>query len=151
MAFLTWQGKPLKTPAAPAGVLSYEFAWSRAQAETILDSWKDKTETARRQLMVDFGFLLVYPLAIALGCAMLGESSQNQMAAVGLFLSWAVLAAAPLDAAENFLLLKMLPNHATQLGARMAAIFAGLKFALVFAGLGYVVLQGLAVLLSKFK
>lgn len=150
-AKLTSQGKPLITEAAPNGILSYEFAWNQSKAGLILDSWKLLKETARSQLLLDFAFLVFYPLAISLACAMLADSPQNKMAVVGAFISWAVLAAGLLDAAENIALLRMLDGGASDFLARLAAWCAGVKFTLVYSGLGYVVLQGLAVLVAKVR
>ncbi len=99
------QGKPLVNPAAPQGILSYEFAWSSSRAEAILNSWSSQKDVAKRQLWLDFGFLIVYPLLLSLACAMLSESPHNSTAIVGVFISWAVLASGPLDAVENFVLL----------------------------------------------
>lgn len=92
-----------------------------------------------------------FPLLLSLACAMLAESPSNSMAAVGIFISWAVLSAGPLDALENVALLRMLDQGASQLLARLAGWCAGAKFALVFSGLGYVMLQGLAVLVDKMR
>lgn len=146
------QGEPLViTPAVPQGILSYEFAWSRGRAQQILDSWVSLKDTARRQLLLDFGFLVVYPLLLSLACAMLAGSPHNLMAAVGVFISWAVLAAGPLDAAENFALLRMLDEGASGGLARLASWCAGTKFLLIFSSLGYLVLQGVGVLVGEIR
>jgi hypothetical protein len=100
-------------------------------------------------LTIDFGFIVLYPLAISLGCSMLAESRLNTMAAAGFFLSWAVLAAGALDVTENLALLHMLRRGPSGAFAQLAGWCAGLKFVLVYAGLGYLVLQGAAVLLRK--
>lgn len=143
------QGRPLDQ--AGASIVDYELAWSRAGAQAVLDGWQALVSTARKQILIDFGFLLVYPPLLALACAMLSESPRNELAAVGLFLSWAVLAAAPLDAVENLALLSMLDRGAADAPARLAGWCAGLKFTLVFAGLGYAVLQGLAVGIARLR
>lgn len=148
---LSAQGRPLRTDAAPQGILSYEFAWNRVRASRILESWRSITNTAKEQLRLDFGFLVVYPLLLALACAMLAESPSSASAPVGLFISWAVLAAGPLDAAENVLLWRMLDHGAEECLARLAAWCAGLKFVLVYSGAGYIVLQGLAVLVGRIR
>jgi hypothetical protein len=148
---LMGQGQPLRTTAAPSGILSYEFAWNRSQAELILRSWDSIQGTAKRQLVLDFGFLIVYPLLLSLACAMLAESPFNQMAAVGIFISWAMLAAGPLDAVENLALLRMLSLGASESLARLAGLCAGLKFLLVYSSLGYIVLQGLGILVGKIR
>lgn len=145
------QGKPLKNDAAPDGILSYEFAWNRSQAELIIGSWGSLKETAKHQLCLDFGFLVFYPLLLCLACAMLADSPFNSMASVGIFISWAVLVACPLDAVENIALLRMLDVGASEFLARLAAWCAGVKFILAFAGLGYIVLQALDVLVGKLR
>ena len=148
---LTSQGKPLRTSAAPGGILSYEFAWTKPQADSILTSWASIKETARQQLLIDFGFLVFYPLTLSLACAMLAGSAFNKMAVVGAFISWAVLLAGPLDAVENLSLLRMLGTGGSEFLARLAGFCAGVKFALVYSSLGYLVLQGLATLVAKLS
>lgn len=148
---LASQGRPLRTEAAPDGIISYEFAWSQSRAERILGSWGSLKDTARRQLITDFGFLVVYPLLLSLACAMLAESPHNRLAEVGIFISWSVLAAGPLDAAENFALLRMLDQGASESLARLAAWCAGVKFMLVYSSFGYIALQGAAVLVGKLR
>ena len=148
---LTVQGSSLKTSVAANGILSYEFAWNQARAQAILDSWSSIEPTARRQLLLDFGFLIAYPMLLSLACAMLAGSSFNSMAGVGVFISWAVLAAGPLDAVENFALLRMLDQGAIQSLARLSGWCAGIKFLLVFSALGYIVLQGLVILVGRLR
>jgi len=146
---LTAQGKPLRTSAAPHGILAYEFAWNRDRAAQILGSWSSLKDTAQQQLLLDFGFLILYPILLSLACAMLAESPLNSMAIVGCFVSWVMLAAGPLDAVENFALLRMLDVGASEGLARLAGWCAGVKFLLVYSGLGYIALQGLGVLIEK--
>lgn len=148
---LTSQGKPLRTSAAPDGILSYEFAWTKPEADSILTSWASIKETARQQLLIDFGFLVFYPLTLSLACAMLAGSAFNKMAAVGVFISWAVLLAGLFDATENLALLRMLDTGGSDFLARLAGFCAGVKFALVYSSLGYLVLQGLATLVAKLR
>ena len=85
---LSFQGKPLVTTAAPNGILSYEFSWSRSGAQTILDSWGGLAPVAREQLIWDYPFLILYPLLLSLACGMLGDSLGNARAVVGAFVSW---------------------------------------------------------------
>ena len=151
MVKLSRQGQPLRNDAAPNGILSYEFAWNQNQAERMINSWKSVKQTAEQQLFLDFGFLVAYPLLFSLACAMLAESRFNQIAMVGVFISWAVLAAGPLDAIENFALLRMLDGGASEVLAQLAGWCAGVKFLLVYSSLGYIVLQGLSTLTGWMK
>ncbi len=150
-AALARQGAALATREAPRGVLSYEFAWNATRAEAILSSWSDRMDIAGRQIRLDFGFLLLYPLAFSLGCAALAGSPRSSYAALGAFLAWTVLAAAPLDALENYALLRMLARSPSDSLARLAALCAGLKFTLVLASLAYIVLQGAALAIASAR
>ena len=150
-AVLTAQGQQLTNGAAPQGIVSYEFGWSAERTKQILDSWKSAIRPAKIQLWLDFLFLALYPPTLSLCCAMLSESRFNSMAAVGVFLSWAVLAAGPIDATENVALLRMLEHGAASTPSRIAAWCAGLKFMLVYSCLGYLALQGLAVAVNKLR
>jgi hypothetical protein len=148
---LKTQGEPLVTADAPRGILTYEFAWSRSGVELILRSWSSLKDVARRQLRLDFGFLVFYPLLLSLACAMMAESPHNGTAVVGVFISWAVLGSGPLDAVENLALLRMLDAGASGGLARLAGWCAGIKFLLVFSCLGYLMLQGAGILVGKMR
>jgi hypothetical protein len=143
------QGEPLAR--AGASIVDYEFAWTKAGAQTVLNSWVGLMQVARKQLQLDSGFLILYPLLLSLACAMLAETPNNLLAAMGIFLSWAVLAAGPLDAIENAALLRMLSIGASDVLAKTAGWCAGLKFTLVYAALGYCLLQGLGLLVAKLR
>lgn len=140
LAIALWrQGGPLRTLVAPRGILSFEFAWTRERAVSILASWD--LETARHQVQLDFPFLLVYPALMSLVCAMLAGPATGGLASAGMFLSWLVLLATPLDAVENWALLQMINNGAREALAALSGAAASVKFALVFAFLGYVPAQ----------
>jgi hypothetical protein len=149
MTVLWIQGRPLRNCIAPEGVLTYEFAWTRDRAEQILRSWGGLRPTAERQLLIDFGFLIAYPIFFSVSCALLSEHSPT-LSDVGIVLSWVVLAATPLDATENITLLWMLHHGASTGVAQVAGWCAGIKFVLVYASMGYLLLQGAATLLARF-
>lgn len=155
MAVLARQGRALETDAAPHGILSLEFAWTPHRAEAIRESWKNAhpklMDTARQQLRLDFAFLLVYPLLLSLAGAMLADPRGSSLAVAGLFTSWLVLAAAPLDALENISLLRVLHRGPTPFLTRLAWWCAVLKFSLIFAALGSIVLQGMILLGAKLR
>ena len=67
---LSIQGRRLRTPAAPQGIISFELAGTRAAADGIVDSWsppqRDVRGDALLSLGVDYLYLLLYPLTISL-------------------------------------------------------------------------------------
>src|SRR6185295_19533986 len=97
------QGKELKNPVAPCGIVSYELAWAPARSDAIRTSWEvpPKLDTAHQQIHWDFGFLLLYPLPFSLLCAQVARRSRRTGASTGFTLSRAVLMAAPLDFVED--------------------------------------------------
>lgn len=108
-----------------------------------LDAWRGIESAARIQTWWDMLFLLRYPTALALACAMLADLRADPVATIGAFVAWAVLAAIPLDAIEN---LAMLAQGASQSLARLASLCAGIKFTLLLAAVGKLILGGGATL-----
>lgn len=148
---LSSQGKSLRTPAAPVGILSYEFSWNRVQAEAILKSWENRKEIARQQLKWDYVFSMFYPLLLSLACGLLGNIPSNERAIIGTILSWVVLLTGPLDAIENYVLLVMIQSGASESMAKTAGWCAGLKFVLVYAALGYMAFEGIPALFKMIS
>lgn len=141
-------------PAAPDGLLSYEFAWTHDRVRAILLAWgADLQAVARGYLTADFAFLVAYPLLLSLACAMISEVPGVPQPAVGVFLSWAVLCAIPVEALENVGLLRMLGHGTHDLAsdtvARAVGLCAGIKFTLGFAALGYLLLSELGLVADR--
>lgn len=144
-AGLMVSGAPLRTEAARAGIVSFEFAGDRAGADAILASWAQNEATghAAFNLGLDYAFLLAYATALALACLAVAETLDLYHAAIarlGRWLAWAAFGAAGLDAVENTALIQVV------LGARSDALLlvawgcALVKFVLVGMGVAYVVL-----------
>jgi hypothetical protein len=137
-------GAALFSEAAPQGIVSYEFAGTAVGAERILGSWPALArQRAMLSLGLDYLYLLVYPAFISLACVRVSrrlEGLRPGVARFGMRLSWAVLAAAPLDAIENAALIQLLLAGPSEIWARVAWWCAGPKFALVILGLVFALL-----------
>ena len=142
MAALQLLGGPLKTEAAPAGIVSYELAGSISNAERILSSWDSLAKTyAGLNLGLDFLFIVAYAGAIGMGCSILGSSLGRRLKAwgpVGIVLAWAQLAAAACDSTENFSLITLLVGSRENGWAALARACAIPKFLIVVLGLAYI-------------
>jgi hypothetical protein len=142
MGVLNGLGSPLKTEAAPQGIISYEFAGDVSSAQKMLDSWKPQALAhAGFNLGFDFVFLLAYAAAIGLACVWVADvlRERRRLAALGLWLAWGQWLAALLDAVENTALLNMLLGCPASPWPQIAWWCALPKFTLVFLGLLYVV------------
>lgn len=132
------------------GILALEFAWSGKRAAQILAAWSGMEATVRLQTWWDNLFLLCYPLALSLACAMLADAPRNPVPMIGAFIAWVALAAIPLDAVENMAMLRMLDHGASDALARLATWCAGLKFTVLLAVIGYLLTVGMATFVQHF-
>lgn len=136
-------GGPLKTGAAPAGIVSFELAGSISNAEKILSSWDGLARTyAGLNLGLDFLFIVAYAGAIGLGCSLLAASLGKRFktfGTVGVSLAWAQLLAAALDSTENYSLITLLFGSKENGWAVLARACAIPKFSIVVLGLAYLV------------
>lgn len=134
MVILQFINAPLKTEAAPLGILSFEFAGTAANAQRMVASWNDGArDAAQLGLWVDFLFIPAYSSAIALGCWLVRRRWRDHR--VGVVLAYLQPVAGLLDMVENVSLLRILDGQVTEGLAATAWWCAAVKFAIVAAGL----------------
>ena len=87
-------GAPLITPAAPYGIISFEFAGTLENAQAILQSWDaDAQLHAAFSLGLDYLFMLAYSTAIGLACILAGSVLHSKglpLAGMAAWLAWAM-------------------------------------------------------------
>jgi hypothetical protein len=137
-------GFPLTVPAAPGGIVAFEFAGSAAEVQRIMAAWGlAGVVAAWTQTWLDFLYLATYGpcLSLASGLA-IGPWERRGIGfgRLGAALSWGALAAAAFDAVENVALLVQLNGGASDAAAGAAWAAAGVKFALILAALAYALL-----------
>lgn len=140
---LTSSGRPLKTAAAPNGIVSFELAGNLTNAVAMIDSWDEPARVAAGlNLGLDYLYLIAYPLAIGLGCLLVARRFRPSGIAsmAGVLLSWTLPVAGVLDAIENYALIHLLTGSRDELFPAVAYWCAAPKFAIVIAGLAYVLL-----------
>ncbi|MBN1450953.1 MAG: hypothetical protein JW963_08065 [Anaerolineales bacterium] len=148
---------PLRTPAAPNGIVSFELAGTPSQAQAIIDSWQEMAVLANDVagepvpgmanraysfavfgLGIDYLFMPVYATALALGILLAAGRHKGRFASLGAWLGWGAYAAALFDAVENYALVRMLlMNEVRSPYPEVAAFSATIKFGLLFLGLIY--------------
>ena len=148
MIVLTRVGRPLTTPAAPYGIISYEFAGSVQSANEILLSWGESGRVhAAFSLGFDFLFILAYMTSIGLACTWAGEVLRGRgwpLGSLGTLLAWGVCLAGVLDGIENVGLTTMLLGTLSSPWPQLAAACAAGKFLLIALALLYAAIGGLA-------
>lgn len=140
---------PLRTSAAPSGIVSFELAGSTEKAFQVMASWESACSDcpavdrykahyyAAFGLGLDYLFMPAYALALSLGILLAASRHTGVFAKIGAWLGWGALAAALFDAVENFALWQLLTGDFQAVWPRLAAICATVKFALLLLGLAY--------------
>ncbi|MFP3646552.1 hypothetical protein [Paraburkholderia sp. SIMBA_054] len=128
------------------GVVELETPTTEAHATTLVSSLKSQglVEEARRQTLIDYVYLLLYPLALSLTCALLARGLDGKNHLIGTAISWGVLLACPFDACENWAMLKMLAGTTSAPWPMLATICASAKFTLTAGGIFFVIYGGIA-------
>jgi hypothetical protein len=147
MVALQFIGAPLQTEAAPAGIISFEFAGTVSAARAMIESWGSQGQvSAGLSLGLDYLFLLAYSITIALGCSIVAENIHSKLGfliRLGKILTWAQFLAAALDALENYALIRVLLGSDNALWPQVAYWSAGPKFLIVLLGILYILLGAL--------
>lgn len=138
MVALSVIDRSLRTPAAPWGIVSFEFARTLPQAQAIVASWDNPARLAAAlSLGLDYLFMLTYALTLAGLCRWAGgQAGHARWSGWGARLAWLPVVAAGADALENAALWRVLQGAATAFWPGLAWGCAALKFiCLLAAGL----------------
>lgn len=139
--------QPLRTAAAPNGIVSFELAGTPEKAFQIMVSWEPINYQgpvigrvkgylfAAFGLGFDFLFMPVYALALSLGLLLAIGEKKNWYAVFAAWMGWGVFAAAIFDSVENYALWHILIGGAISLYPAIAAWCATFKFILLIVGL----------------
>ncbi len=135
--------QPLRTLAAPNGIVSFELSKSLAQAQQILTSWNSTAKMfAALSLGLDFLFLLTYSLFLSLAAFKIAKmfvGTLEWLARIGNYLVWFPLIAALFDVLENCFLIALLTGSQNKLFPLLAYYSSTLKFTLIFLAIIYII------------
>jgi hypothetical protein len=134
---------PLRTPAAPNGIVSFELAGTPVAAQSMVDSWSEHARLfAAFGLGIDYLFMPTYALALSLGILLAAARHPRPgvFAKFGAWMGWGALIASLFDAVENFALMRVLLSQFVSLWPLVASVCATVKFILLILGLAYALL-----------
>lgn len=133
--------QPLRTAAAPRGIIAFELARDVPTAAAIVDSWDARARSyAAFSLGLDFLYPAVYSTAFAFGvrwAAGVFTARGSGLAGLGPALAWAQWGAALCDYVENVALCLVLFGGARSPWPAVAWAFASAKFLALAVGLAY--------------
>ncbi len=129
---------PLRTEAAPSGIVSFEMAGSQEKAGQILASWDARAKLfAAFGLGFDYLFMVVYATFISLICLMASGRTTGLFSGLGAWLGWGAYLAAVFDSIENIALWNLLVSDASHFWPILAMWCASIKFILIISGVLY--------------
>ncbi len=129
----------LTTSAAPAGIVSHQFAWTPEKAQAILASWDGRASLfAAFGLGLDYLFMPSYAMAVALGALLAAGRHTGWLARLGTWAAYGVFTAAVFDALENIGQAQQLLNGVvTAPVTHFVGVCAVIKFTLLLLGILY--------------
>jgi hypothetical protein len=135
----------LITPAAPAGIVSHQFAWTVEKAHAILASWAGRPSlSAAFSLGLDYLFMPSYALTVALGALLAAGQHSDRMRRLGIWAAYCVCAAALFDGFENVgQAQQLLTGLVSAPVVFLTGICASFKFGLLLLAILYGAIAGL--------
>ena len=145
--------QPLRTDAAPRGIVSFELAGNPLAAREIMESWKQLSVllSATRQpnpdivnvayvfaafgLGLDYLFMPVYSLTLSFATLLVAQKHLGWMRSLLVLAGYGAFAAALFDAVENYALLRVLLGWVDTGYPELAAFCATIKFGLLVFGI----------------
>jgi hypothetical protein len=145
--------QPLRTDAAPNGIVSFELAGDARTARLITDSWKQTSlllsatgslnpdivnvpyAFAAFGLGLDYLFMPVYALALGFATLLAAQKHTGVLRSMAVAAGYGAFAAALFDALENYALFQMLLGAFDSDYPAIAAFCAIVKFGLLVFGI----------------
>jgi hypothetical protein len=117
-------------------IVAFELAQTPQAARGFIEAWDSRMRLrVAFELGFDYFFMPAYALSFCMGLLLARDGQKGWQVQLSSWLGWGVLAAALLDAVENYALWKELSGSIVSPYPEIAAFCASIKFALLAAGL----------------
>ena len=140
LGWLVFMGMSVK-PLNSQQIVAFELAKTPEVAVNILTDWRENNliANAKRGIYLDFVFLVLYSLSIALGCLVVSNFTGNHfLIQLGCRFSKIALLAGSSDVIENIAMLRTLSGAISEQTTAVAYWFAVVKFSIVIVLLLFV-------------
>jgi len=133
IGYMIWVRNYL-APLSSDEIVQFEIAKTVDRAQAIIGGWKltGKYEQGVKSTYLAYLFMVLYTLAIGLGCRFISICTGNEiMIKGGKGFSWLIVAATICDVAENIALSRTLHGPISQWNVSIAYDLARVKFSIV--------------------
>jgi len=153
VAYMIWARNYL-SPLSSGEIVQFEVAKTVSKANAIIQDWKDsgKYEQGVKSTSLAYLFMVLYTLAIALGCRFISACTGNDILIKGgRGFGWLILGATICDVIENIVISKTLAGQVSQLNVTVAYNLARIKFSIVIVCILFIVASALYWLIGRFS
>jgi hypothetical protein len=140
ICYMIWVRNYL-SPLTSDEIVQFEIAKTAGKAHAIIDEWKNtgKYEQGVKSTYFAYIFIVLYTLAIALGCRFISVCTGNEiMIKGGRGFAWLIVIATICDLVENMVLAQTLKGNISQLNVTIAYNLARIKFSIVIVCLLFI-------------
>jgi hypothetical protein len=140
IAYMIWVRNYLY-PLSSDEIVQLEIAKTAAKAQQIIANWKltGKYEQGVKSTYFAYAFMILYTLAIALGCRFISACTKNEILIKGgKGFAWLIAFATACDLIENIALSHTLQGPVSQWNVTMAYNLAKVKFSIVIVCLLFI-------------
>jgi hypothetical protein len=133
VAYMIWVRTYL-SPLSSGEIVQFEIAKTVTKANAIIQEWKSsgKYESGIRSIYFAYFFIVLYTIAIGLGCRFISACTGNDILTKGgRGFAWLIGGAAICDIIENIAMSKTLRGTVSQLNVTIAYNLARIKFSIV--------------------
>jgi len=133
IAYMIWVRNYL-APLSSDEIVQFEIAKTVGKAQAIIDNWKisGKYELGIKSTYFAYVFMLLYTLAIALGCRFISACTGNEILIKGgRGFAWLIILATICDLIENIAISHTLQGPVSQWNVSLAYNLARIKFSIV--------------------
>ena len=140
ISYMIWVRNYL-APLTSDEIVQFEIAKTVNKAESMIADWKStgKYEQGVKSTYFAYVFMILYTLAIALGCRFISICTGNEiMIKGGRGFAWLIVLATICDLIENIALSQTLKGNVSQLNVTIAYNLARIKFSIVIVCLLFI-------------
>ena len=150
MGTLMLQGSSLVNVESPQGIVSLELAGDGEKAADIVSAWEaeGRTETALRNISLDFLFIPFYSILLYMACGTLATFKPSRPQRVGAWIAFGSLLAGLFDVLENVAMTAILRGMSGTGLAPVTSALATAKQALLGAALAYILFSTFRMLMN---
>lgn len=152
VGYMIWVRNYL-SPLSSDDIVQFEIAKTVNKAQAIIDDWKNtgKYELGVKSTYFAYVFMVLYTVAIALGCRFLSVCTGNEILIKGgRGFAWLIFGATICDVIENIALSRTLQGDISQWNVSIAYNLARIKFSIVIVCLLFILACSLYWVIGKF-